>query len=85
MEKNFSHINLMNILYPYELLQFINHLKYLLNEAPMRRMGLPSEADVALGKTLGHEIELTDIEMNEDMTEGWLSLKGYKDEIDETI
>lgn len=72
-------------IYPYELLQFINYLKYLLNEAPMRRMGLPSEADVALGRSLGHEIELTDIEMNEDMTEGWLSLKGYKDEIDETV
>lgn len=72
-------------IYPYELLQFINYLKFLLNEAPMRRMGLPSEADVALGRSLGHEIELEEIEMNDEMNEGWLSLKGYKDEIDETV
>ena len=72
-------------IYPYELLQFISKLKVLLNESPQRRMGLPSKADVALGKSLGDEIELEDIQMNEDMTEGWLHLKGYKDEIDETI
>ena len=72
-------------IYPYELLQFIAKLKILLNESPMERMGLPSKADVALGKSLGHEIELEEIEMNEEMTEGTLTLKGYKDEIDETV
>lgn len=72
-------------IYPYELLQFIAKLKVLLNESPMRRMGLPSKADVALGKSLGHEIELKSIEMNDEMTEGTLVLEGYKDEIDETV
>lgn len=72
-------------IYPYEMLQFITYMKFLLNESPKRRMGLISHADVALGKSLGHEIELEEIETNEEMTEGWLTLKGYKDEIDDTV
>lgn len=72
-------------IYPYELFKFIKYLKYLLNESPQRRMGLPSKADVALGKSLGHEIELEELEVSDDMTEGTMTLKGYKDEIDETV
>ena len=72
-------------IYPYEMFKFISYLKVLLNESPMRRMGLPSKADVALGKSLGHEIELEELEVSEDMTEGTMVLKGYKDEIDETV
>lgn len=71
--------------YPYELIQLVDKLKILLNESPMRRMGLPSKADVTLGKSLGHEIEMESIEYNEDFTEGVISLKGYQDEIYETI
>ena len=71
--------------YPYELLKFVNDLKFILNDSPMRRMGLPSKADVTLGKSLGHEIEMTDIEHNEDFTEGTLSLKGDREEIYETV
>lgn len=71
--------------YPFELLQFVSHMQWLLNESPKRRMGLPSKADVALGKSLGYEIEMTGIEMNEEMTEGTLELEGYKNEIDDTV
>lgn len=71
--------------YPYELIQLVDKLKVLLNESPMRRMGLPSKADVTLGKSLGHEIEMEGIEYNEDFTEGVISLKGYQDEIYETV
>lgn len=71
--------------YPYELIQLVDKLRVLLNESPMRRMGLPSKADVALGKSLGHEIEMEGIEYNKDFTEGVIELKGYKDEIYETV
>lgn len=71
--------------YPYELIQLVDKLKVLLNESPMRRMGLPSKADVALGKSLGHEIEMENISYNEDFTDGVLELKGYQDEIYETV
>ena len=71
--------------YPYDLIQLVDKLKVLLNESPMRRMGLPSKADVALGKSLGHEIEMKSIDYNEDFTDGVLVLEGYKDEIYETI
>lgn len=71
--------------YPYELIQLVDKLKFLLNDSPMRRMGLPSKADVTLGQSLGHEIDMKSIEYNEDFTEGVISLKGYKDEIYETI
>lgn len=71
--------------YPYELIQLVDKLRVLLNESPMRRMGLPSKADVALGKSLGHEIEMEGIEYNKDFTEGVIELKGYQDEIYETI
>ena len=71
--------------FPTELLKLVVHMQDLLNEAPKRRMGLPSHADVALGKSLGHEIELEGIECNTDFTEGILRLKGYRDEIEETV
>lgn len=71
--------------YPYELIQLVDKLRVLLNESPMRRMGLPSKAEVTLGKSLGHEIEMESIDYNEDFTEGTLELKGYQDEIYETV
>lgn len=71
--------------YPYDLIQLVDKLKVLLNESPMRRMGLPSKADVALGKSLGHEIEMKSVDYNEDFTDGVLLLEGYKDEIYETV
>ena len=71
--------------YPYELIKILDKMKFLLNDSPMRRMGLPSKADVALGKSLGHEIEMESIEYNEDMTDGVIELKGFQDEIYETI
>lgn len=71
--------------YPYEMLQLVDKMKFILNDSPMRRMGLPSKADVTLGKSLGHEIDMESIEYNEDFTEGVLSLKGYQDEIYETV
>ena len=72
-------------IYPYEMIEFIDYLKVLLNEAPKRRMGLISKADVALGKSLGHEIGLKELEHNEDYTDCVMTLKGFKDEIYETV
>ena len=72
-------------IYPYELLEFIKNMKRILNTSPMERMGLPAKADVALGKTLGHEITLEAFEHNDNFTEGTLTLKGFKDEIDDTV
>lgn len=71
-------------IYPYEMLQFIERMKFILNDSPMKRMGLPSKADVAMGKSLGHEIELKKIDCSEDYTEAVLVLEGFKDEIYET-
>lgn len=72
-------------IYPFEMLEFFQYLKVLLNEAPRRRMGLISEAEIALGKSLGDEIELTELIVSDDKASGILKLKGYKDEIDETV
>lgn len=71
--------------YPYELLELIYNMQIILNKSPMDRMGLPSKADVTLGKSLGHEIEMESIDHNEDFTEGIITLKGYQDEIYETV
>lgn len=71
--------------YPYDLIKLVDKMKFILNDSPMRRMGLPSKADVTLGKSLGHEIEMKSIEYNEDYTDGVLVLEGYKDEIYETV
>ena len=71
--------------YPYEFIQLVDKLKVLLNESPMRRMGLPSKADVTLGKSLGHELEMKDITYNEDYTDCIITLEGFKDEVYDTI
>lgn len=72
-------------IYPYEMLKFVEKMKFILNDSPMKRMGLPSKADVAMGKSLGHEIELKKIDCSEDYTEAILVLEGFKDEIEETV
>lgn len=70
---------------PFELIKVIKTLKDILIDSPQKRMDLPAKADVALGYSLGHEIEMGDIETNEDDTECIVTLNGYKDEIDETM
>lgn len=70
---------------PFELIKVIKTLKHILIDSPQKRMGLPAKADVALGYSLGHEIEMEDIETNDEDTECIVTLKGYKDEIDETV
>lgn len=71
---------------PFELIKVVTNLKKILVESPLARMGLPARADVALGYSLGHEIDMEDIQVvTDDLTECVMHLKGYKDEIDDTV
>lgn len=70
---------------PFELLSLMANVQVILNKVPIERFNTPSKADVALGKSLGHEIEMKSIKSNDDYTEALITLEGFKDEIDETL
>lgn len=70
--------------HPYELIDVISTFKNILINSPMERFGLPAKADVTLGYSLGHEIDMEDIEIiNSESC--IITMSGYKDEIEDTI
>ena len=82
----FVHDSIEMDCYPYELIKYAIEVKKLLIDIPLDKFGMPVKADVSLGKSFGHELEMEDIEeVNEDMTECVITLAGYKDEIEETV
>lgn len=82
----FVHDSIEMDCYPYELIKYAIEVKKLLIDIPLNKFGMPVKADVSLGKSFGHELEMEDIEeVNEDMTECVITLSGYKDEIEETV
>lgn len=82
----FVHDSIEMDCYPYELIKYAIEVKKLLIDIPLDKFGMPVKADVSLGKSFGHELEMEDIEeVNEEMTECVITLAGYKDEIEETV
>lgn len=81
----FIHDSIEVDVHPYELIKVISVFKQKLYEIPNVQYGLPSKADFALGKSLGHEIELKVWEPNKELTKAHLVLEGNSDEIEETL
>lgn len=71
--------------HPDELIKMAVKMKDLLIRIPIEKFGMPVKADVALGCSLGHELEMKSIEANDDMTECTMVLEGYRNEIEDTI
>ncbi len=81
----FVHDSIETDVYPFELIEIIDVYKKMLIELPMKRFNTPVKADVTLGKSLGHELELKLFEPSSDYTECTMVLEGHKDEIYDTI
>lgn len=71
--------------HPDELIKMAVKMKDLLIRIPIEKFGMPVKADVALGCSLGHELEMKSIEANDNMTECTMVLEGYRNEIEDTI
>lgn len=82
----FIHDSLEIDVHPLELINMAVKIKAMLVDLPMDKFNLPAKADLALGCSLGHEIEVKDItDVSTDMTMATIILEGYADEIQETV
>ncbi len=71
--------------YPFELIDLIVVMSRMLNEIPLEKYSTPCHAEISLGKSFGHELVASDIEVNETLTYCSMKLKGYKEDLYETV
>lgn len=82
---SFVHDSIEADIYPYELIQMIVEVRKLLINVPIDQFNIPVKADLSLGKSFGHELELKDIETNENYTECVMTLECNKRHFMETF
>lgn len=70
---------------PEEFLRVALQIVPLMNKYPMDEFGIPTKADLVVGPSIGQEIELSEIEVNEDFTEGTMICDGYEEDFDQMI
>jgi len=71
--------------YPFELIELIKNMGDMLNELPTTKFGVPCQADITLGKSLGHELVVKEFNPNKSFTTCTMKLKGYKDDFYQTL
>jgi len=72
-------------IYPTELFQVCEKVVPLLNEYPGEQFGVPAKADLTIGKSMGEEVEASNIDVNSRYTRGSIVLEGYSDYIQSLI
>ena len=78
----FIHDSLESDVYPYEFFKLIEQQQYELANSALKMFNLALKADVAMGANMGSECEMNKLEiMNEEKTEGKVTLEGYKTDI----
>lgn len=82
----FIHDSLETDIYPYELLEIIEYQEDKLANGAMEYFGLALKADVSMGINMGEDVEMKSLEILDDnKTKGYITLSGYKDEIENLI
>ena len=72
----FIHDSLEFDVHPSEFLRFSEYLGNALITIPEEEFGLPCKADLALGPSLGEELEASDLNLSEDKNSGELTIEG---------
>jgi len=70
---------------PEEFLEVSDKIVEYMNEYPDEEFGVPARADLAIGYSLGEEIEVPKFYISDDYNEGIFLLEGFENEIDKLI
>lgn len=81
----FVHDSIEIDVHPDELLIMAVKVLRIMNDYPMSEFGIPTKADIVIGPSIGQELEMTEIEPNEDYTEGTMKCEGFEDDFDQLM
>lgn len=82
----FIHDSIESDVYPYELLSIIKYEQVKLAHGAVDYFGIECKADVSMGYSLGHECEMTKLEiLDDECTKAYITLEGWQDEIFDTM
>ena len=81
----FVHDSIEIDVHPDELLIMAVKVLRIMNDYPMSEFGIPTKADIVIGPSIGQELEMTEIETNEDYTEGTMKCEGFEDDFDQLM
>lgn len=80
---SFIHDSLEFDIHPQELFKVAPVILRMMNDIPINEFGILTEADVTIGTSMGMENEIKKMEFSDDGNEGWLTLEGFEDDLDE--
>ena len=82
----FIHDSLESDIYPYELIELTKYQQKELATGAIDYFGIECKADVSMGYSMGHECEMTDIEVLDDnYTKAYITLEGFYNDILDTM
>lgn len=80
---SFIHDSLEFDIHPHELFQVAPVILRMMNDIPINEFGILTEADVVIGTSMGMENEIKEMKFSDDNSEGWLTLEGFDDDLDD--
>jgi hypothetical protein len=82
----FIHDSIEVDIHPAECFMMLDAMGPLFNEFPVREFGIPVEADLVIGKSMGNEVKVLDLQVHQpDYSEVSLVLEGFDNEVDDII
>ena len=82
----FIHDSLESDIYPYELIELTKYQQKELATGAIDYFGIECKADVSMGYSMGHECEMTNIEiLDDEYTKAYITLEGFYNDILDTL
>lgn len=78
----FIHDSLEFDVHPYEMLDLADYLIHKMNDIPMQEFGVPMKIDLALGVSMGQEVEMSNLELSEDKRSCTCVIEGLEEDFD---
>lgn len=78
----FIHDSLEFDVHPYEMIEFAAYLIRSMNEIPLKEFGVPMKIDLALGVSMGQEVEMSDLVVSDDMRSCECTIEGSLEDFD---
>lgn len=78
----FIHDSLEFDVHPYEMLDLADYLIHKMNDIPMQEFGVPMKIDLALGVSMGQEVEMSNLELSDDKRSCTCVIEGLEEDFD---
>lgn len=81
----FIHDSIEIDIHPDELFKMLDQLRPIFNEYPDKEFGVPMASDIVFSCHMGAEIDVVKLESDTEYNDVWITLKGFKCDIDEVL